>query len=255
MERNMVKLFISLAHIIYKTKMKNYLSIIFCLILLNCSAQQEQKDFYENGKLKKVIILNKNGQYDGIEKSYYRNGQLKKIVNWKNGQMTDSIVNYDRNGNIVSKGYIKNDSLKIYRSDNSLEFAVALANGKERGTGIYYDNGNKPIGYSEFELGNKEGISMNLHPETLKLEYIANYKNDKIEGLLIDFYENGVIKSIRENSVNGEGKVIKFYENGVIKSLIKTIDGKASGYKYKYKEDGSLLSKELYYKGEVVSKN
>ena len=66
-----------------------------------------QKDYYENGKIKREIS-HKNGVVDGLAKVYYPTGKLMLEENYKNDQLDGIVKRYDESGKIISEEFYKN---------------------------------------------------------------------------------------------------------------------------------------------------
>ena len=80
-------------------------SISFLLVVLtSCkfSAEKNQSEFYEDGKLKSVIGK-KNGVLNGTSKEFYETGILKVQGSWVNGIKEGEFVVYDSNGRVKQK--------------------------------------------------------------------------------------------------------------------------------------------------------
>ena len=92
------------------------------------------KLYYENGKLKSIGIIKSNvvvGEYE----EYFDNGQLNIKIYFENdGRLNTILEYYDKNGNSLDKGTIKNGngSFKKYDSDNNLVKTVYYENGIEK---------------------------------------------------------------------------------------------------------------------------
>ena len=97
----------------------------------------------------------------------------------------------------------------------------------------------------------ENGLSIRIDPETNRIKYIYDSYEENPRGLLMNFYPNGSIKSIRESDIDSEGQYIEFHDNGTIKELSYRVLGKTSGWVYKYDRNGKLESKKYYVNGEL----
>ncbi|PKP24009.1 MAG: hypothetical protein CVU03_13985 [Bacteroidetes bacterium HGW-Bacteroidetes-2] len=245
-------IFLDLMNLIKYNKMKIYLALLMLFISAMGLAQLEKKKtFHINGNLKKVYYVNESGLEEGKDMEYYHDGVTKEITLWNNGMLRDSIVKYNPNGEIFSIGYVKNDSLVFYKTTGTKEYEVALKEGRQNGTAVYYNEEGKIIGFNEFVNGEKKGYIIHLDEQTKFPKYIADYR-DKGHGLLMSFYDNGHIKQIRTADTFSDGKVIDFHDNGMIKEIVNTVEGRSDGWKFAYDREGNLIEKTLYREGQVV---
>jgi len=85
-----------------------------------------------------------------------------------------------------------------------------------------------------------------------ELGYV-NYKDDELDGLIKEYYENGQIKSeMYYKSGNLDGPATEYYENGQVYIQESYKDGELDGESFNFNEDGSLRSKAVYKNGELV---
>ena len=91
--------------------------------------------------------------------------------------------------------------------------------GKLNGQAIYYDNESNIIS-------------------------IANYKNNILNGMWIEYYKNGKTKhSIKYNYGFKDGSELWYYDNGSIKSETVYDDGKVIFETLRWDTDGNILYK------------
>lgn len=234
--------------------MKYYIYLLLVGITFNCTAQNKKETYYTGGKLKNVHSLNEEGLKEGEDIDYYRDGSIKSITLWDEGKLTDSIVKYEPYGKVYSIGYIKRDSLIFYRSDGSKEYEVALKDGKKDGEAIYFDDDGSIIGFNKFKNDLNDGFLVQLNEKNKKPKHILEIKENEADGVLINFYDNGYMKSFRSADISKDGQSISFHKNGVIKDIVITVKGEADGWKYVFDDQGKLISKIFFNKGEVVDK-
>lgn len=106
-----------------------------------------------------------------------------------------------------------------------------------------------------FKNNVENGLSIRIDPETNKVKYIYDSDNENPRGLVMNFYPNGNIKSIREADIDSEGQYIEFHNNSTLKELSYRVKGKTTGWVYKYDVDGKLESKKYYINGEPINDN
>lgn len=87
--------------------MKHLLTLIlFCSPFWGFSQKKVEKDFYPNGKLKSITVL-QNKTISGYTE-YYPNGNKKKINKYRNGFEYGEQLEYYQNGNIKTSRLIFN---------------------------------------------------------------------------------------------------------------------------------------------------
>src|ERR1700751_4601716 len=75
----------------------------YVLIILNgCDPHQTKKEYYNDGKLKSIIVY-KDGKKDGEYKTYYNNGKIEISSTWIEGKLNGEAINYYENGKIELK--------------------------------------------------------------------------------------------------------------------------------------------------------
>lgn len=120
------------------------------------------------------------------------------------------------------------------------------------GGAVRFFEKDKLIFTKTFKNGLEDGLSVRIDSTSGKVKYIYDSYKQKPRGLLINFYPNGSIKSIREKDLTGEGQFIEFYDNGTIKELSYRVKGRTNGWVYKYDSSGIITSKEFFKDGEKL---
>lgn len=146
--------------------------LLYTLLLYFFSCTNIRKEYYDNGQLKSKY-QEKNGVLNGIYTVYYPNGKLKEKQIFFQGKNIDSslfyynntinslkreikylnnsdtifVKNYFENGNLLSKGRLINDKIRVgfwysYYSDKSLnsEIEFIKINEQEFANRIYFYN-------------------------------------------------------------------------------------------------------------------
>lgn len=137
--------------------------ILYLIIFLkSCSQNKTVKEYYEDGTLKIVATIDKQGRKNGELFENYDNGKLKSKGVWRFGQV---------------------QKVERYYSTGELEVVEKYMDGKVEGpTDYYYSNGK--IKYSViFKNGIRVGRYTVYSPEG-KLQEEREYNN---EGKLIDY--------------------------------------------------------------------
>lgn len=171
-------------------------------------------------------------------------------------------VRHESNGNF-KEIYKINTSVKNNYGGSS-KFGIYKTffdNGKIQQEGNITLNYTKSIYNNDLLIGVWKFYYKNGHLESTGLYSINKWTNTSHKDKEWKyFYENGVLKekgNYKAEEIDNDFKVGKwqeFYENGKLKNSSNYINNKLEGYYIKYKEDGSVLSKEKYWNGELIEK-
>lgn len=104
---------------------------------------------------------------------------------------------------------------------------------------------------TEYKSKERNGVSKQYDSTGKIVLWEGSYKDDKLEGLFKEYYEDGSLKSegVYKND-KLEGEVKNYYENGNIKSKIIYKNGLEEGKAlYYYNKSEVILEKEKMYKG------
>ncbi|GAB1855966.1 hypothetical protein MHTCC0001_08010 [Flavobacteriaceae bacterium MHTCC 0001] len=115
-----------------------------------------------------------------------------------------------------------------------------------------FDDEQKIIKVSHYENSIREGYSLIFDKKTHRPKYLVEYNKGKRDKVIIEFYDDGKIKSFRTANRNEDSQKMKFHENGMIESIGNTVKGKGDGEWYYFDEDGKLIKKTLYKNGQVL---
>jgi antitoxin component YwqK of YwqJK toxin-antitoxin module len=133
----------------------------------------------------------------------------------------------------------KIDSIVKYRSDGTKEYIIPTVNGIKTGNKIWFDNNQNIIGFEHYQNDSLNGYGLMLN-ENFRPKYLFEKNNGKRDGVIIEFYENGVIKSFRSADIYHDSQNIKFHENGTIKSIGQTKKGRGNGTTFYFDRNGIL---------------
>lgn len=228
------------------------------------------KPYYVNVKPNENIIQHisqiKKWNVSGLRKNEYYSLSFRFIsfsntkeydmnIRWK----VDNFIEYDSNSfNNIDKQGLKQDQWIVYNMDTIIQEWTSIF-GEESDDSLVESLGHRGIDTIVFKRVTSTGYFNNNKKDSTwhiykskewlhvsrgdsiqfgKLEYIANFKDDSLNGSLKTFYSNGILKSEIE-FVNGKanGSINCFYENR----------------KLKYK--GIIKSNEDFFKGSEYSKN
>ncbi|MFD1096122.1 hypothetical protein [Salegentibacter chungangensis] len=145
----------------------------------------------------------------------------------------------------------RTDTIINYRTDGTKEFEVLTKNGLKSGNGFYFDQNENIVGFKHYEKDTLNGYGLILNKDTFRPKYLYETNNGKRDGVMIEFYENGVIKSFRSADIFNDSQNIKFHENGAIKMIGQTKKGRGNGTVYYFDENGILEETIEYENGNV----
>ena len=226
------------------------LTALFSCVLFNLNSQQvpcyKKKPICD---FKKVKNCNDLVAFDEYTNTYYSRNMLSEVFNGE-------CVSCYRNGVVESQIKIvngKQDSIGMsyYESgcpQSKMTFVLGTMNGT---TVFYYDSTGKKESEQSFNMGKKDGKFIlflnNEKNDTFKLE---SYKNDKLDGLKKDFFENGKVERTayyKEGLPDGSHK--QFNEEGKVIVDISYKEGKNNGTWTYYFDDGKIANIQNWNKG------
>ena len=167
------------------------------------------------------------------------------------------------------KYYYPNDSLQAimdFRGQGTIAYAKLFhPTGKRMGQGkyinelkdsvwLYYDELGTLLSKDTYKNGKKHGASLVYMPEGLVAEE-RNFKNDLEDGEFKQYFDGKKLRGIGKY-VDGkqEGKAVYYFPNGVEVATGFYKNGVKEGPWIYKNEQGKITEKELYRKGEPVSK-
>lgn len=117
---------------------------------------------------------------------------------------------------------------------------------------ISFNQVGKIIDVSHYKNDVREGFSLVFNDSTRIPKFFVEYNKGKRDGIIIELYDDGKIKSFRTGGINSISQRMKFHENGILKSIGNTVQGKGNGIWYYFDEDGELENKILYENGQIL---
>ena len=207
---------------------------------------------YENGNLREIGQLDKNGKQIGEWKYYYESGKIERIEKFENNKM-------------YTKSFWKNGQLsEINSSENGFFFGT---------TTMFFENG-MVWSIKKFKKGQQIGKWKSYHPNG-KVYSIENYRNGERINKGKIYHENGIISirtvykdgmAIKSKWYRDDGKLWKietteidksgnyiesvcereYHTNGKIEKITNYTNGEPKGeWKY-YNDTAKLISTEKY---------
>lgn len=241
-------------------KRKKYLQLNFILIILlalSCSKETITDNYNVRNNI--LYKVNSDQPYSGYLKRSYSNGQVELHEEYKDGVKIWQ-KSYHDNGQLkydlkFKKGKIHGKNLEYYKNGN-LKLEAIWTNGVRDSMKFYYESGELNA-----ELKGNKGIE---YHENGKISLVAEMKNDKKHGLVIQYdssgkkikeimYANGKPIALEKNTsyenkkrTNCEINMAKRnFRDQCIGSLQALADLNAEKYDIKYNEVCSCIAKKF----------
>ena len=161
----------------------------------------------------------------------------------------------EKNESTDSTQAVKTDTITKYRADGSKEFQVLTKNGLRSGNGFFFDQNGNVLGFKHYENDTLNGYGLYLNEKTLRPKYLVETNKGKRDGVIIQFYDDGVIKQFRSADIYSDSQNIEFHENGTLKRIGQTKEGQAHGTVLYFDENGKLEKTVEYEYGNVKRKS
>jgi len=145
----------------------------------------------------------KHGIRDGVEKEFSARQQEARLVgevSWRNGKM--------------------HGARKAFFPDGKLRSEIPYVEGLADGLARIWDADGKLLSEGTMKAGKRDGTMIEYWPGTDQPQRVIHYKDDRIDGLVREFYRSGKVKrerSFRNESPHGEDRT--FHENGEVAAL------------------------------------
>jgi antitoxin component YwqK of YwqJK toxin-antitoxin module len=229
-----------------------FMSLLLLLVVFNATAQTINKTDAagkKQGPWEKKYPNSKVAQYKGQFKDdkpvgtftyYFPSNTVKAIVvhNEKTGRSVAKM--FHENGTVEAVGIYKNqlkDSVWDYfgptgRQSIKESYVNGLLNGTQT---VYY-------------------VPEDPSSKVMLVAKTSQYTNGKLNGEVIEYYQNGVIKS-KANFVNGvkTGVAIVNHPNGVPMMKERYKNGVQHGWQTTHDQNGKEIGKKYYSQGELLT--
>ena len=200
----------------------------------------EWKQYNSAGALIQVEAYDERGKVNGPTKNLDYLGRVETVYMKKKGEITE-LINYDTEGEVISKYKVKGGELKFKNLNVN---GVPVSEGKfvnetRAGEWKNFDPYGGLANVSHYENGLKSGEEKNY----ILNEYLAssyNYKEGKREGLTIDYHPNGSFSrqaNFKEDNLHGS--YVTYNQDGVIISDLYFIENQLMGTCKYYNCDGT----------------
>jgi antitoxin component YwqK of YwqJK toxin-antitoxin module len=198
-------------------------------------------DFFISGakQFEGLTLYADSDVYQGKATWFYENGMIEQTAEYENGIKQGEFINFDKQGNIITKGIYKDDSPfdgNFYQTSEYISQTTTYSNGElvsaESFEPTSASKAKISITVTDSELQNGEIVYYNQKGELLgKLDVLQNNPN---EGIVVEYsYHPMSVLTIYEISGGTVKSPVKhFYSNGSLKKLIFF----ESDFNYPFKE-------------------
>lgn len=199
---------------------------------------------------------NINGLQDGIWTLYQPSKYPGELISYKAGKKEGTHLKIRGDGTVEYIEQYKNDLLegprRIYNARGPIAEEIWYSAGMKNGNYIRW----YPSAYKQEEgryLNDKrDGVLTWYYDNGNKIAAIYNYENGVLEGEVTAYHNNGKIseKGLYKNNVKtGDWK--EYYEDGILKAEGKYINDEKDGAWKLYDEKGKLKETIRYRNGEI----
>jgi antitoxin component YwqK of YwqJK toxin-antitoxin module len=161
-------------------KLTNYVAfclIIIIVVLFACTKKQNEITYYDNGKIKSIVINNEDLNNHRVEILFHNNGEIKEIHRYGNS------------------GLYEGEQMWFYQT-GKLEKKIPLKNGKANGNGYYFYDITGTLNGQRHFRNDKEVF------------FGAEYWEDSIMMLKSSIYFNDSGKIYRKKNFDKNGNLI-----------------------------------------------
>ncbi len=217
----------------------------------------EISEWYESGKLKSKRSY-KEGEPSGMHQTWYENGVERERANFQKGVITGTHCQWNEKGELIleetfdNKGKAKGTLKAFYGKDRPKEI-VEVSHGARHGKTLeYHENGQLKL-KANYQNDKPEGVVEGWFEDGM-LAFTKIYKEGKQVGEQKEFFEKqqGLLRLCLYNSkgeMDGEQKM--FYPNGNLQSIMTYKDGLLHGKKALFNQEGDVLEEGYYEQGKL----
>ena len=216
--------------------------------------------YYNSGHINTIAYKNEKGEFDGCFDFFTKEGGIMSHGCLSEDKYYGDWVFYHENGQISITGSYDNDkrdsTFKEYSDKGELLKVMNYSDGKYDGQySVHNSHGiiEEDYNYEDGELNGKAFTYHELGKESIEYEY--TFKDNKIDGLLKEYYPSGQIL-MEVNFVEGsrEGLETRYHFNGEVETRANYVDNLADGEYVSYYNNGAIEQKGYYKKGKLTGK-
>ncbi len=147
----------------------------------------------------------KNGTRDGVAREF-SDGKLAAEIPWRDGRM--------------------HGTRRVYFPDGKVKSETQYVDGLAEKRAVIWDGSGKLMSECTMKAGKRHGAMTEYWPGTDQIQRTASYKNDRLDGVVREFYRNGKLKRerrFRDDKAHGEDRI--FGEGGNVTNERYWFDG------------------------------
>jgi antitoxin component YwqK of YwqJK toxin-antitoxin module len=188
---------------------------------------------YSSGGIVEEVLSYQKGKLNG--RCYYLNFNWPYFTDYLNGIKHGEEIKYNSTQEVLERNIYANNKITLSETYN-------------------YNYGDDNYLKTTKHIGSNIETKESLNQDGLRQIY--TYKNGKMDGPVIEYYDNGQIKSqynlvpTKSGSSVNNGLNIEFYESGKVERKINYSLGKATGTSYSYYEDGTIRTMIPYFNNQ-----
>jgi antitoxin component YwqK of YwqJK toxin-antitoxin module len=182
----------------------SFFTFVLLLVFYTLLAKTDTT-YYENGNVKTIQNLNKNGEREGKLFNFYETGQKALETNYKNNKANGYLIAWWKNGKIQRKTHFEDDKIEGWKTNwDSLGFPT---------DSLFYENGKK-----------KERFLFYFGTRQVRIHQYYVWKENKKLVTMEDVYsrDGKIISQVRNGNgishdISSKNKYhgINVYKNGV----------------------------------------
>ncbi|WP_219118785.1 toxin-antitoxin system YwqK family antitoxin [Janthinobacterium sp. UMAB-56] len=237
--------------------------------------------YYPNGKIKKQVAQDGQGQQHGISSEYFPDGTLELRGDWRHGLPEGEHQRFHATGKlsettVYRDGKQVDGPVQTFDKNGKLDSSYTLCDGKMEGEMLRYFPDGKISSRSEVKQGKFNGLTTSYYPDGAVRSTMTNV-NKLPTGEALGFYpdgkvqsrqqygDKGVLLSVQRYSPRGvlvlerkwdqqlreQGTSRSWYESGKPEHSIDYVNDERDGWRRSWREDGSLQIECQYVAGKA----
>lgn len=237
--------------------------------------------YYPNGKIKKQVAQDGQGQQHGISSEYFPDGTLQLRGDWRHGLPEGEHQHYHATGKlreatVYRDGKQVDGPVQTFDKNGKLSTSYTLRNESIEGEHLTYFPDGKISSRSETKRGKSNGLTTSYYPDGAVRSTMTEV-NNLPTGEALEFYpdgkvqtrqqygDKGVLLSVQRYSPRGvlvlerkwdqqlreQGTSRSWYESGKPEHSIDYVNDERDGWRRSWREDGSLQIECQYVAGKA----
>ncbi|PLY39392.1 hypothetical protein CSZ94_26670 [Janthinobacterium sp. ROICE36] len=237
--------------------------------------------YYPNGKIKKQVAQDGQGQQDGICSEYFPDGTLALRGDWRHGLPEGEHQHYHATGKlrevtVYRDGKQVDGPVQTFDKNGKLSTSYTMRDQSIEGEHLTYFPDGKVSSRSEMKRGKSNGLTASYYPDGAVRSTMTEV-NNLPTGEALEFYPDGKVQSRQQYGDKGgllsvqrysprgvlvlerrwdaqlreQGTSRSWYESGKPEHSIDFVNDERHGWRRSWREDGSLQSECQYVAGKA----